>query len=145
MDWAKKGQRSYPTWLKFSLEIQHVLVCSWILLGFRFSFWGGSCTQMLDFLLRGLHWKWLLSVFFSGQLPMFTVLFQKAVRIDVIEVVVNSSSVSASAAVIHTKAQKCLVHVFFTCKIRIQASLPLVLVNYFEVLPTCCKCTYHCC
>lgn len=76
---------------------------------------------------------------------MSTMLFQKAVHIDVIEVVGNSSSVSASAAAIHTKAQKCLVHMFFTCKIGINASLSLVLINYFEVPPVCCKYTYHCC
>lgn len=54
---------------------------------------------------------------------MSTVLFQKAVHVEVIEVVGNSSSVSASAAVIHTKAQESLGHLFLTCKIRINASL----------------------
>lgn len=139
---SEEGQRNCHTWLKFFLEIQHVLFFSWVLLGFGLGFWGGSCMQMLDFLLRGLHWKLLLSVFFSGQLPMPTMLFQKAVHVDIIEVVGNSGAVSASATVIHTKARKCLVHMFFTCKIRINASLSLVLINYFEVPPICCQYTY---
>lgn len=75
---------------------------------------------------------------------MSTVLFQEAVHIDVREVVGNSTSVSAFAAVIHKKAQKSLVHMFFTCKIRINASLSLVLINYFEVPPICSKYSYHC-
>lgn len=141
---SEEGQRNCCTWLKFFLEIQHVLSCSWVLLGFAFGFWGRSCIPVLDFLLRGLHWKLLLPVLFSGQLPTSTMFFQKAVHIDVIEVVGNSSSVSASAAVIHTKAQNCLVHMFFTCKIRINHSLSLLLINYFGVPPICCKYTYHC-
>lgn len=76
---------------------------------------------------------------------MSTMLFQKAVHVEVIEVVGNSSSVSASAAVIHTKAQESFVHLFLTCKIRINASLSLMLINYFEVLPVRCKYTCNCC
>ncbi|XP_075616632.1 uncharacterized protein LOC142602812 [Balearica regulorum gibbericeps] len=53
---------------------------------------------------------------YFGQLPMSTMLFQKAVHMDVTEVVGNSSSISASATMIHTKAPKRLVHMFFTCK-----------------------------
>lgn len=96
-------------------------------------------------LLRGLQGKLLLSVYFSGRCLMSAMLFQKTVHVEVIEVVGNSSSVSASAAVIHAKAQENLVHLFLICKIRINASLSLVLVNYFEVPPVYCKYTCYCC
>jgi len=76
---------------------------------------------------------------------MSATLFQKAVHVDVMGVVGHASSVSASATVIHTKAQKCLVPVLFTCKIRMNASLSLMLINYFEVPPVCCKYTCGCC
>lgn len=70
---------------------------------------------------------------------MSTMLLQKTLHVEVIEGVGNSSSVSASAAVIHTNAQESLVHLFLICKIRINASLSLVLINDFEVPPVCFK------
>lgn len=76
---------------------------------------------------------------------MSTMLFQETVHVEVIEVVGNSRSVSASAAVIHTKAQESVVHLFLICKIRINASLSLALINDFEVPPVCCKYTCYCC
>lgn len=60
---------------------------------------------------------------------MSTMFFQKAVHMDVIEIVGNLSSVSASASVTHTKAQHWIMHMFFTCKIRINASVSLVLIS----------------
>lgn len=72
---------------------------------------------------------------------MSTMLFQKAVHVEVIEVVGKSSLVSASAAVIHTRAQETVLHLFLICKIRINASLSLALINDFEVPPVCCKYT----
>lgn len=48
--------------------------------------------------------KIAFSVYFSGRCPVSTILLQKTVHVEVIEAVGYSSPVSASAAVIDTKA-----------------------------------------